>query len=63
MAVVRVASRVAQGGHDVPKDVVRRRFASGIRNFHERYKTLVDAWQIFDNAGAPPTLIDEGELT
>jgi predicted ABC-type ATPase len=27
-------ARVAQGGHAIPEDVLRRRFAAGLRNFH-----------------------------
>ena len=42
MAVARVAMRVAQGGHNVASAVVRRRFDSGLRNFHHIYKGLVD---------------------
>ena len=58
MAIERVAIRVKQGGHHVPEDVIRRRFAHGIENF-ERYKLLVDDWQMYDNSGAPPVLLDE----
>jgi predicted ABC-type ATPase len=58
MAIERVASRVKQGGHNVPEDVIRRRFAHGLQNF-ERYKLLVDSWQLYDNSGAPPVLLDE----
>jgi predicted ABC-type ATPase len=59
MALARVAVRVAQGGHNVPEIVVRRRFATGIKNL-ERYKLLVNSWQLYDNSGAPPILLDEG---
>ncbi|MGB8410813.1 MAG: Zeta toxin family protein, partial [Gallionella sp.] len=45
MAIERVANRVKQGGHNVPEGVIRRRFAHGIANF-ERYKLLVDSWQL-----------------
>ena len=58
MAIERVAIRVRQGGHNVPEDVIRRRFAHGIANF-ERYKLLVDSWQLYDNSDAPPILLDE----
>jgi len=60
MAIERVASRVKQGGHNVPEDVIRRRFAHGLQNF-ERYKLLVDSWQLYDNSGAPTVLLDEGQ--
>ena len=60
MAIERVAMRVKQGGHNVPEDVIRRRFAHGIANF-ERYKWLVDSWQLYDNSGIPAVLIEEGQ--
>jgi hypothetical protein len=31
---------------------------AGIKNF-ERYKVLVDSWQLYDNSDAPPILMDE----
>lgn len=57
-AIARVAERVKQGGHDVPVDVIRRRFAAGLRNFREVYVPLVDAWVLYDNAGDQPVLLD-----
>lgn len=61
MAVARVAERVRQGGHAVPDAVIRRRFASGLRNFLALYKSLADDWVLFDSAESPPRLIDWGE--
>ena len=58
IAIERVATRVIQGGHNVPEEFIRRRFAHGIANF-ERYKLLVDSWQLYDNSDAPPVLLDE----
>lgn len=60
MALMRVAARVAQGGHDVPPDVIRRRFDAGLRNFHERYRRSVDAWILYDNSGPEPLVLDSG---
>jgi len=59
-AIARVAMRVHQGGHSIPPDVIRRRFVGGMRNFQNTYRTLVDAWQWFDNSRRTPRLIDEG---
>lgn len=50
LAVSRVAERVRLGGHDVPADVVRRRFAAGVRNFFGLYQRVADSWQVFDNS-------------
>lgn len=60
-AVARVAQRVKQGGHHIPEDVIRRRFAAGKDNFLNLYAPLVDAWALYDNSGAVPTLIDWSE--
>lgn len=59
-AIARVAMRVLQGGHDVAPEVIRRRFATGLRNFLEIYRNRVDYWQWFDNSGAAPRLLEEG---
>jgi predicted ABC-type ATPase len=59
MAVSRVATRVAQGGHHVSSTVVRRRFDAGLRNFQDVYKDLVDKWEWYDNSGNAPQLISE----
>ena len=59
-AIRRVAERVAQGGHAIPPEVIRRRFASGLRNFTTLYQPIVDAWQLIDNGGTTPQLIAQG---
>lgn len=59
MAISRVAVRVAQGGHDVSRTVIRRRFVAGLRNFQDVYKHLVDKWEWYDNSGNAPRLIAE----
>jgi len=56
LAIWRVADRVAQGGHDIPETVIRRRFTAGKRNFLQLYKPLADAWRHYDNAGDKPLL-------
>lgn len=38
-AVERVAQRVKQGGHNIPADVIERRFRAGLSNFEQVYKT------------------------
>ena len=59
MAISRVKTRVAQGGHNVSSKVVRRRFDAGLRNFQDVYKHLVDKWEWYDNSGNTPQLISE----
>src|SRR6266542_67766 len=62
LAVARVQRRVALGGHSVPEEVVRRRYAAGLRNFFGLYRPLVSTWQVYDNGDVPePRLIASGE--
>lgn len=61
-AIARVALRVRQGGHDIPADVIRRRFDAGLRNLEEAYKAAVDAWAVYDNDGEVPKLLQWSEL-
>ena len=60
-AIARVAERVLQGGHDIPEDVIRRRFAAGLRNLERAYKSAVDAWAKYDSVGESPALLEWGE--
>ena len=62
IAIARVAARVAQGGHDVARAVVRRRFESGLRNFQDGYVGLVDKWERYDSSGNTPRLRSEAAM-
>ncbi|APW59248.1 zeta toxin family protein [Paludisphaera borealis] len=50
LAVARVADRVRQGGHDVPEETIRRRYAAGIQNFQTLYRPIATSWQVYNNA-------------
>lgn len=58
VAVSRVARRVQQGGHNIPEDVIRRRFRAGLENFYERYSKVVNSWAFYDSSGMHIRLID-----
>ena len=60
-AIARVAHRVKQGGHDIPEDVIRRRFSAGWNNFERLYARHVDAWALYNNSGEDPVLVDWNE--
>ena len=57
LAIARIKERVQEGGHHVPAEDVRRRFARGINNFFTLYESLFDSWMLFDNSKAKPILI------
>ena len=49
-AIKRVAKRVSEGGHNIPEDVIRRRYANGLRNLFELYTPICDYWVLYDNS-------------
>ncbi len=57
LAIARIKDRVAEGGHNVPDEDVRRRFSRGIYNLFKLYEPLLDSWMLFDNSKAKPVLI------
>jgi len=58
LALQRIAVRVRQGGHDVPRADVVRRFRRSLKNFHMLCRDLADKWSIYDNSGAVPRLVE-----
>lgn len=58
LALRRIAARVKQGGHHVPRADVIRRFARGWNNFETVYKPLADAWTVHDNSGDRPKSLE-----
>ncbi len=59
LAVERVAKRVASGGHNIPVEVVRRRYERGLKNLVGLYLPISDGWMIFDNSAEESRLIAE----
>ena len=57
-AVRRVARRVRQGGHDIPEDVIRRRFTRSWTNFVDLYRQMADEWRVYDTSVRPPRLLE-----
>jgi len=57
LAITRIKGRIAEGGHSVPPDDIRRRFSRSLGNFIKLYKPLADTWMLFDNSGPRPQLV------
>lgn len=60
LAIKRVQARVEAGGHNIPEDVIRRRYVMGLRYFFEIYSTTCDRWVLADNSKTPFTVVAEG---
>ena len=55
----RIARRVAEGGHDVPEPIVRRRFERSLANL-PLYCARCDLWRTYEASGPRPVLAVEG---
>ena len=61
LALRRVATRVKEGGHNVPASDIRRRFRRGLSNYKETYRELVNRYVFLDNSPRTPKIIEYGE--
>ena len=60
LALLRIAERVAKGGHNIPEPIARRRYVAGINNLFKLFMRQVDYWAIFDNSDTPRRRIAVG---
>ena len=60
-AIERVRQRVAMGGHNIPEDIIRRRFQASWHNFKNLYQELVDEWEMREVSGRPPMIEEPRE--
>ena len=60
LAIQRVKKRVAEGGHNIAEDVIRRRYFSGIQNLFNLFIPKVEYFLLFDNSEKEAELIAEG---
>ncbi len=63
LAIARVKDRVAQGGHNVPTEDVKRRFKRSINRFFKNYRLLAHEWILFNNADEKPKIIAKKQNT
>lgn len=59
MSKLRVAERVAHGGHNIPAADIERRFARSLDNLLNTFSAQVDACRCFMNSNATPELVFE----
>lgn len=50
LAKERVKIRVNEGGHNIPNEIIERRYLRGIKNLFNIYIKIVDGTLIFDNS-------------
>lgn len=62
MAEMRVAQRVASGGHNIPKEVIGRRYWLGLQNLFDIFVPIVDKWSLYDNSNSMSPIVDRNEI-
>ena len=62
LAISRVVMRVKEGGHNIPKDVIERRFTKGLKNFFNLYVPIVDRWLLINNSEKEFITIARGSI-
>lgn len=60
LAIKRVSDRVANGGHNIPEDIIRRRYRMGLDYLFNTYIPLCDRWILADNSKPPFVEVAEG---
>lgn len=63
LAIKRVAQRVSEGGHNIPSDVIVRRYHHGINNLFKLFMPIVDSWIIIDNTRCHPKVVADDTHT
>lgn len=59
-AIRRVAKRVSLGGHNIPTDVILRRYDAGLENLFQLYMPVCDYWALYDNSDCPAVKLASG---
>lgn len=62
LAISRVETRVKEGGHHIPDDVIRRRYLRGLINFFNLFLPRVDNWLFVNNSGDAYEVVAEGTM-
>ncbi|GAA4752168.1 zeta toxin family protein [Flavisolibacter ginsenosidimutans] len=60
LAIERVKSRVAKGGHNIPEEVITRRYLKGLQNFVNLFMPICDEWMVADNSDEKPQTVSKG---
>jgi predicted ABC-type ATPase len=61
LAIERVKTRVSEGGHNIPEEVIRRRYFRGVYNLTNKFIDICDYWIVINNSSRPFTFIAEGQ--
>lgn len=61
IAIERVAKRVSKGGHNIPIEVIERRYYRGLNNLYQMYMPICNEWTLIDNMDLVPEVIAKND--
>lgn len=61
-AMQRVAERVVKGGHNIPSEIIERRYYRGLFNLINLYIPICNTWMVVNNEAITPEPVAEGGL-
>ena len=61
LAIERVKLRVSEGGHNIPEEVIRRRYYRGMANLTAKFINICDYWIVINNSTRPFNFVAEGQ--
>lgn len=62
LAMKRVAERVRKGGHNIPVEVIERRYYRGVSNLLNLYIPICNNWVAVNNVNILPIIIAQGGI-
>jgi predicted ABC-type ATPase len=60
LAIERVRTRVSEGGHNIPDEVIKRRYKKGLLNLSKIFIGISTYWAVIDNSDIRYTFVAEG---
>ena len=61
LAIERVKLRVSEGGHNIPEEVIKRRYYRGMANLSAKFINICDYWIVINNSTRPFNFVAEGQ--
>lgn len=61
LAIERVKLRVSEGGHNIPEEIIKRRYYRGVENLITKFIAICDYWIVINNSSRPFNFVAEGQ--
>lgn len=63
LSIDRVAKRVAKGGHDIPREIIIRRYPKALKNLVNLFIPICGHWIVVNNSEDNPVVVAQGNFS